>query len=154
MLQEQLTFSRHSGASFRQAFLHPFPRIVDGQTLVSLGVKAAIDVSDGLLADLGHICQASRVGARINVEQLPVHPDVAASFGEESLELALSGGEDYELLFTASTEVIDQLKAKVSCPVTVIGEITSDETGRIVMVNGQGGLFTSAKKGWQHFISG
>ncbi|MCK5577314.1 MAG: thiamine-phosphate kinase [Dehalococcoidales bacterium] len=154
MLREQLTFSPHSSASFRQAFLRPFPRITDGQILVSLGVKTAIDISDGLLADLGHICRASRVGARINVEKLPVHPDVAASFGEESLELALSGGEDYELLFTASAEVIDQLKARVSCPVTVIGEITPDETCRIVMVNGQGGLFTLAKKGWQHFISG
>ena len=154
MFREQLTVSPHSGASFRQAFLRPFPRIVDGQIMASLGVKAAMDISDGLLADLGHICQASRVGARINVDQLPVHPDVADSFGEESLELALSGGEDYELLFTASAEVIDQLKARVSCPVTVIGEITSDETCRIVMVNGQGRPFTPAKKGWQHFASG
>jgi thiamine-monophosphate kinase len=151
MLRKQLTFSPPSSDSLRQAFLHPFPRIVDGQTMASLGVRAAIDVSDGLLVDLSHICQASRAGALINVEQLPVHPDVITSFGEESLELALSGGEDYELLFTANTEVIDQLKRRISCPVTVIGEITSDEICRIVMVNGQGRPYTKSGKGWQHF---
>lgn len=88
----------------RQAFLTPHPRLAEGELLVSEGVRAAIDISDGLVADLGHICQESGVGALIEVARVPQHPAARRLFGEEALGLALSGGEDYELLFTTSRE--------------------------------------------------
>lgn len=151
MLKKQLPLEHEASASCRQAFLHPYPRVAEGQLLVSLGVKAAIDISDGLIADLSHICQASKVGARIEVDLVPVHPAVKNHFGDKSLEMALSGGEDYELLFTASTEVIDRVRTQASCPITVIGDVVADKMGKVTLVDRQGKPFKPAKIGWQHF---
>ena len=151
MLKKQLPLDREASASCRQAFLCPYPRVAEGQLLVSLGVKAAIDISDGLIADLSHICQASKVGARIEVDLVPVHPAVKNNFGDKSLEMALSGGEDYELLFTASNEVIDRVRTQASCPITVIGDVVADKMGKVTLVDRQGKPFKPAKTGWQHF---
>ena len=151
MLTERLRFDPETVAYLRGAFLHPCPRIAEGQLLAGEGVKAAIDISDGLVSDLRHICRASRVGARIEVDRVPVHPAVKANFGDESLALALSGGEDYELLFTASTEVMDRVRKAGSCPITVIGEIVADRIGEVTLVDSQGDIFDLDKVGWDHF---
>ena len=116
-------------------------------------MKTAIDISDGLISDLNHICKASQVSARIEVDRVPIQPIVKANFGERALELALSGGEDYELLFTASTEVIDIVRRAASCPITVIGEITPDKLGRITLIDSQGSPFNLNKAGWEHFAT-
>ena len=151
MLKKKLAFDQKASAILRQAFLQPYPRVAEGQLLASLGVKAAIDISDGLVADLGHICQASKVGARIQVDLVPVHPAVKDNFGDKSLEMALSGGEDYELLFTASKEVIDRVRSQASCLITVIGEVVTDEMRQVALVDRQGRPFKPARTGWQHF---
>ena len=153
MLTRQLQFSPEDTAYLRKAFLRPYPRITEGQLLVEQGVKTAIDISDGLISDLGHICKLSRVSARIEVDRVPVHPPVKANFNEKSLELALSGGEDYELLFTGSVKTIDKVKEAVSCPVTVIGEIIADEIGEVTLVDSKGNPFNLAKTGWEHFTA-
>ena len=101
----------------------------------------AIDISDGLISDLNQICKASRVGARIEIDRVPIQPIVKANFGGKSFELALSGGEDYELLFTASTEVIDKVRKVASCPITVIGEIVADKLSEISLVDSKGNPF-------------
>jgi thiamine-monophosphate kinase len=151
MLEKKLSLSSKTSASLRRAFLKPYPRVAEGQLLVSLGVKTAIDISDGLVADLGHVCRASRVGARVEVDMVPVHPVVKDNFVNRSLEMALSGGEDYELLFTASQEVIEQVRKQASCPITVIGEVLADKEKGITLVDKQGKPFRLAKTGWQHF---
>ena len=151
MLANKLQFDNEDTASVRQAFLQPEPRVTEGQLLVAHGVKTAIDISDGLISDLTHICETSRVGARIEVERVPVHHAVRANFGDGALELALSGGEDYELLFTGTDEEIDKIKEAASCPVTVIGEITSDKINKVTLLDGLGNLFHLGKKGWEHF---
>jgi thiamine-monophosphate kinase len=153
MLTRKLQFDPEAEACLRQAFLQPYPRIIEGQLLVEQGVKTAIDISDGLVSDLKHICQASQVSARIEIDRVPIHPAVKRNFGDKSLELALSGGEDYELLFTASAEVIERAKRAASCPVTVIGEILAGEPGSITLINRQGKPFSLGKTGWEHFIS-
>ena len=153
MLKKQMPLAPEAGASLRKASLHPYPRVAEGQLLVEQGVKAAIDISDGLIADLSHICQASQVGARIEVDLVPIHPAVNTNFGNRSLEMALSGGEDYELLFTASTEVIERVRTRASCPVTVIGQVTADKTGKITLIDREGKPFKPAKTGWQHFAT-
>ena len=153
MLSKQLQFDLQATTRLKQAFLHPHPRIAEGQLLVSQGVKAAIDISDGLIADLKHICQASRVGARIEIDRVPVEPAVKANLGDRALELALSGGEDYELLFTASTEVIDSIRAATCCPITVIGDIVADKASRITLVDSKGNPVSIPKKGWEHFTA-
>ncbi len=153
MLTKELQFDPEATAGLKRAFLHPYPRIAEGQLLVDQGVKTAIDISDGLISDLNHICKASQVGARIEVDHVPIEPAVKANFADRALELALSGGEDYELLFTANTEVIDKIKARAPCPITIIGEILADKTGKITLVDSQGNPFRLDKKGWEHFTS-
>ena len=77
--------------------------------------------------------------------------DWVASFSDKSLELALSGGEDYELLFTASAEVMNRLRKNAPCPITVIGEITSDNVGEVALLDSKGNHVNLARKGWEHF---
>jgi len=135
----------------RQAHLKPVPRVKEGQILIEQGVMTAIDISDGLVADLGHICESSKVSAKINIDQVPVHPAVTAHFTDYQ-ELALSGGEDYELLFTADKAVVARAKQALSCPVTVIGSITKEELPtRVLVVDNRGTIVSCQKKGWDHF---
>lgn len=151
MLTDNLKFSPEDTTSLRSSFLRPTPRVAEGQALVKLGVKAAIDVSDGLAADLGHICQASRVSARVETGRVPVHPAVRANFGDKALEMALSGGEDYELLFTAGPPVIEKVKKSLSCPVTIIGEIVTGKPGEVNLFDTNGKPFALRRAGWDHF---
>lgn len=151
MLTKHLDFDADSSRALRRAFCRPNPRVVEGQVLLKAGVKTAIDVSDGLVADMGHICRASNIGAIIETSHLPVEPTVRTNFGDRALELALSGGEDYELLFTASDEIVKQVESAVSCPITIIGEIIEDRKNRVTVINGQGRIVRLAKSGWDHF---
>jgi thiamine-monophosphate kinase len=133
----------------KDAFLHPTPHIAEGLLLVEQGVKTAIDISDGLVADLNQICKASQVGARIEVERVPIEPTVKTAFAEGAMELALSGGEDYELIFTASSEIIERVKKAASVPVTAIGEIVAGKG--VTLTDKQGKPFALKKAGWEHF---
>ncbi len=151
MLTKQLQFDPEANACLKQAFLQPYPRIAEGQLLVGQGIKTAIDISDGLIADLNQICKASQVSARIEVNLVPILPAVKTNF-DGGLELALSGGEDYELLFTGSTETIDKVKRAASCPVTIIGEIIAGKP-EVTLIDSQGNPFNPGKAGWEHFIA-
>ncbi|MFC2044636.1 thiamine-phosphate kinase [Chloroflexota bacterium] len=151
MLTKNLRLDLEATATLKRAFLQPCPRVVEGQILVKCGVRAAIDISDGLVSDLNHICQASQVGARIQIDCLPVQPAVKANFGNRAQGFALFGGEDYELLFTASADIIDRVKAATSCLITVIGAITADKDGEITLVDRKGNLVNRPGAGWEHF---
>jgi thiamine-monophosphate kinase len=151
MLMKNLKLKPTSTKYLRGAFLNPVPRVAAGRILVKHGITAAIDVSDGLLADLHHICQASGVAARVDISRLPIHRFLKASFGEKAVELALAGGEDYELLFTGGAATISSVKAEIACPVTAIGEITAGEPGKIDLVDAKGSPVTIKKTGWSHF---
>ncbi|REL26141.1 thiamine-phosphate kinase [Thalassotalea euphylliae] len=83
---------------------YPKPRVLAGQILKEYA-SAAIDLSDGLLGDLGHICQASQLGANVVLDDLPISNALSANVGaEQAREFALAGGDDYELLFTVSQD--------------------------------------------------
>jgi len=151
MLRKNLTFDSETTASLRKAFLQPCPRIAEGQLLVEQGVETAIDISDGLVADLTHVCKASGVSARIEVDRVPISPPVRANFPDKALELALAGGEDYELLFTGTPQKIDKVRKAASCPVTLIGEITAGKAGEITLVDSQGNPVDLPGTGWDHF---
>ncbi len=138
----------------RRAHLQPLPRVKEGQILIEQGVKTAIDISDGLTADLAHICESSEVNAKIKIEQVPVHPVVTSNFSNYQ-ELALSGGEDYELIFTADEATISRTKQCLNCPVTVIGDITEEKLPtRVTIVDGKGNIIPYKKGGWEHFENG
>jgi thiamine-monophosphate kinase len=151
MLDKKLKFDQKATARFRQTFFRPNPRLTEGQLLLEQGVKTAIDISDGLLADLKQICKASKVSARIEADRVPVEPLVNTGFGDKALELALTGGEDYELLFTAKAEVIARVKKTASCPISAIGEITAGQG--VTVVDHQGKPLELGRAGWEHFTS-
>jgi thiamine-monophosphate kinase len=153
MLGRSLDFyekDEKAASMLREAQLKPYPRVTEGQVLASHGVRAAIDLSDGLVSDLGKLCKASGVGARLFAAQIPLHPMVRSASGDDSINLALSGGEDYELLFTAQVEVIDKIRGALPCPVTVIGEIVA-EPKMVKVIDKHGNEITLEKEGWEHF---
>jgi len=137
-------------ATLREAHLKPRPRVTEGQVLAHYGVKSAIDLSDGLVSDLNKLCKASRVGARLFINQIPIHPMVRNNFANDSIKLALSGGEDYELLFTAPDEVMNKIGIEIPCPVTVIGEIVA-KPKRVKIIDEYGNEIKLEKEGWEHF---
>ena len=151
MLKRALQFDEETTAHLRQAHLKPCPRVREGQLLARHGVRAAIDLSDGLASDLAKLCKASKVGARLFLDQIPIHPSVRNSFRDDYLNLALAGGEDYELLFTGSTEVMDKVKESLPCPLSVIGDIVSDEPGKVTLLDEQGKEIKLEEEGWEHF---
>jgi thiamine-monophosphate kinase len=151
MLRNKLKFDQEEEDSLKNAFLRPQPRVAEGQLAIKHGVAAGIDISDGLLADLGHICTESGVGARIDIDQLPIHQAVRENFGDRAVELALTGGEDYELLLTAPAGSVDNLKQEASCPVTIIGEIVAGKPDEIALVDKSGKPFRINGAGWEHF---
>ncbi len=130
----------------------PAPRLAAGLALRGIA-SACIDVSDGLLADLGRLCNASGVGAEIAADALPVSPQLASSCDAGTCRmLALSGGDDYELCFTAPatrTVEIDALLADAGCAATRIGRIV---TGASVHVqDARGNPIDTPRAGWEHF---
>jgi thiamine-monophosphate kinase len=133
-------------APFVARFLTPVAQITVGQRLVGYA-SAAVDVSDGLLADLGHLCEASGVGAVVrasDVPILPTHDALAKELGLDPRKLALTGGEDFELLFTAPLSLVASEVA------TRIGEIT---TGHEVIVTDDDGapIPIDYPRGYRHF---
>jgi len=153
MLKQKLSFDAETSQLFRRAHLQPIPRIKEGQVLLRHEVRAAIDISDGLITDLTHICKASKVSAKINKDSVPIHTILQSNFKSDCQQLALSGGEDYELLFTASSQVINQIKQAISCPVTVIGEITEGTPGQVTLSDAAGKSIPWQQGGWEHFKS-
>jgi len=131
-----------------QAHLRPQPRLALGQMLLQNGIKCAIDCSDGFLADVGHILDESKLGVILDTEALPLDSQALDFFGRKStLNAALSGGEDYELIFSASPKHFNRIKALANIPVTLVGTFTKENVGQIQDLNGR--IFE--RKGYKHF---
>lgn len=134
-------------------FREPAPRLRAGRFLVESRIASAmIDVSDGLAQDLGHICAASRVGAVIRSADLPLSSAYRRVLGRSDV-LALRGGEDYELLCTVPERNVKQLErnqARLGCPITCIGEITTGRRVRLLGPSGTTGTLDSS--GYDHFL--
>ncbi len=126
----------------------PQPRLSVGQSLVGLAT-AAIDISDGLVADLGHILVASGVGARLELACLPLAADTGAPLNVRT-ERALYGGDDYELCFTLPADRHGALPGELQDQVTVVGEITGEREYRLVDAHGVEKPAPSAS-GYDHF---
>ena len=139
------------------AHLRPTARVAEGRWLgAAAGVHAMMDCSDGIATDLGHICRESRVGARVELDRLPVDPaarEVAGALGADALSWATSGGEDFELLLTCDRASVDALRGGLrratGTELTVVGEIEALEKG--VTFLGAGGLRVAIPAGYEHF---
>ncbi len=129
----------------------PRPHVPEGQILVANGIDSAMDVSDGLADDLAKLCSASGVAANIWAEKVPAHPALQAVFPNDWLDLALYGGEDYVLLFTAQPEVMSAVMGLLPDGAAVIGEITDGTPGTVTVLEPDGTTRLRAGAGWDHF---
>ena len=125
----------------------PRPRLALGRALRGIA-HAAIDISDGLLADLGHIVETSAVGAKIRIDLLPLSaPDLS-----RAQDAGFSGGDDYELLFTAAPsqrDAIERLAEKLDLPITRIGQMRTAPGIRVL--DAAGAEVHPDRTGWRHF---
>lgn len=150
------------GAGDVDAFLRgrlrrPTPRIVLGAALGGLA-HACIDLSDGLVSDLGHVCTASGVAADVRLDALPASPALRAATADDATRWTwqVAGGDDYELCFTApaaAREAIDAAAAGAGVPVTRIGAIIEARNGGpgIRLLDSSGRSWQPARTGYQHF---
>jgi len=133
-------------------FTHPEPRIAAGQSLRGIA-SACIDVSDGLLADLGHLLEARGFGAKLGLDKLPLSKALLELQGREDAQrLALTGGDDYELCFTVHVDKTKAAEARLKeagCPATCIGAVEGKPL--IECVDGAGRVHTFDQPGHRHF---
>lgn len=138
--------------SVMQRLNRPEPRVEIGLALRDVA-SSAIDVSDGLAADLGHILSANQVGAILQLEKLPLSDSVQTLPTERAWQLALGSGDDYELCFTvpeAHERALQRSFATLNTPYTCIGTIKK-EPG-LILLGKNGSTFSMDNTGFQHFI--
>lgn len=131
----------------------PQPRVAFGQTIRGIA-SAAIDVSDGLVADLGHVADVSKVHILIDLARVPISKALRKSWGSQQTALvrAVTAGDDYEIAFTAPPKRRDAILAAAKRSHTPVSEIGSVKSGRGVVLVGRGGRPIKVKRaGWQHF---
>ena len=162
LLRPHLQVSEETRAKVLAAHLTPQPRLAEGQLLAaSKRVHAMLDVSDGILSDLGHLCEASQVGSALELAKVPISQacrDVARAAGVNPEDWALTGGEDYQLLFAVPpgdvAAVQELLSTGTGAMTTVIGHIEPASSG-ITLIRSDGTAEPLAGNvGWNHFRQG
>ena len=130
----------------------PHPHVAQGKILTAAGIGSAMDVSDGLADDLGKLCAASGVSATLWAERIPVEPALQEAFPSDWLDLALYGGEDYVLLFTAPPATMAAAMGELPPGAAIIGEITDGRPGAVAVLDADGSPRLRGGAGWDHFI--
>ena len=130
---------------------YPKPRVLAGQALRDYATSA-IDISDGLISDLSHICVASKVGANLNLNALPMSSIMQNTVNKQkAVEIALTGGDDYELLFSVSEDNkvgMETALANIGIMVTCIGQLNGSEK---ITATLDGKPFNIDSTGFEHF---
>ena len=133
-------------------FYQPQPQIEAGIRLRNVA-SACIDISDGLIADLGHICKASGVRSDIQTKLLPIHQELHQLWPQQAVDWALSGGDDYQLCFTvpqSRCEIVNQWIDAGEFDATMVGQILApDNSKNLVIVDGIASA--DIKRGFDHF---
>ena len=154
LANSDVEFNESGLARLLKAYQSPAPQLVLGINLREAKLaNSAIDISDGLLADLGHICQASKVGAEIWIESLPISKELLQFMGqEEARKAALSGGDDYQLCFIAPKSKREELLqlSQGAAPLTRIGVTTTTGVMQMLLNNQE---YILSRKGFNHFDS-
>lgn len=140
-----------ASAYLRERYYRPEPRLAEGRALRGLA-SAALDISDGLLADLGHICRASDLGAELYLDDLPLSAALQGlADRDQALEWALSGGDDYELCFTVPEALMPELGMLIvsgQLQATVVGQM---RPGSGVQCQYRGQPYQPKNSGYTHF---
>ncbi len=138
----------------KRAHFSPRAKVDAGRVLAANGVECAIDVSDGLLSDLSRICESSGAAAEIEAGLVPFPAALEREFPTEWLDLALTGGEDYELIVVAPEETFGRMGGNVGGELHVIGDITGPSAigePLVAVVDLDGSRFYADRAGWDHF---
>lgn len=135
------------------AHLRPRPALALGQEAAAAGVRCGIDVSDGLLQDIGHLCEASGVGALVRADAVPVSDALRSAYPRDALQLACTGGEDYQLILTGRSELLRQVETRAGVPLSFIGEIVKDAGRRVRLLDAGGVEVYFGTPGWDHLRS-
>ena len=139
-------------ADLAMAHLRPTPRVREAEVLRGYLPSAMIDVSDGFAADLSHLCAASGVGAQVDAAALPLADLAGLPLDLDPLDLALHGGEDYELCFTIDPTRAQAagvaVRERTGTAVSVVGAVTGPGSG--VQLVGGGGAAPLVPSGWDH----
>jgi len=132
--------------------LWPRPPLSVGRIAAETGVTCAIDVSDGLVQDVGHICERSNVSAVLHVNDIPISNELREAYPDDALELACTGGEDYELVLVGDRDLLDAVASAIGLvQLTAIGEIVRDESHRVWLLDDAGNEITFDRGGWDAF---
>ena len=144
------------GRGLVAAHQRPVARVGEAQTLAAAGASAMMDISDGLALDLSRMCSESGVGARVRISEVPISPwlaQAATPLGVDPLRLALTGGEDYELLATLGASGVEgaaaDLRERFGVALTDVGEIVA--APGVTAVAADGTEAPLAPEGWDHF---
>ncbi len=133
-----------------RAHRRPRARAALGQAAVRAGVACGMDISDGLMQDLAHIARASNVGIEIDASTVPLEQAAVDLLGgATALELALGGGEDFELALTGPADVLKRLDHSTTggTPVSLIGHVVADHPGEVVVFD-EDGPYEPTRRGW------
>lgn len=153
-VQGALTLGEHHQKTLICALEQPVPRVALGQRLLGMA-NACLDVSDGLMGDLTHICNRSHVSIELNVDDIPLseaYRDYLKQGG--NIDLALNGGDDYELAFTANTTqrgAIDSLAKELGIGLSRIGRVTQGPDATVSLLSKGEPYALSSVQGFQHF---
>jgi thiamine-monophosphate kinase len=132
--------------------LLPHPPLSAGRIAVVTGVTCGIDVSDGLLQDVSHICEQSHAGAVLRAKDIPLSSDLRAAYPDDSLQLACTGGEDYELVLVGDRDLLDAVAGSMGLvQLTAIGEIVRDQSHSVKLLDDAGNEITFDRPGWDAF---
>jgi thiamine-monophosphate kinase len=144
-------FKTATEQQLRAAMDRPQPRVALGLEAVRAGLRCGIDVSDGLVQDLGHVARASGAGIRVEATRVPSSDALREAFPGEAAGLAISGGQDYELIVVGPRAAVEALIDASDTPLTEIGDVYKSDEPRVSVVDETGREIPLAHGGWDHF---
>ena len=132
--------------------MRPVPRVDVGHAAIVSGVRCGMDISDGLVQDLGHICEASGLAAELWLGRVPADAALATRFPDEAAMLAATGGEDYELLLVGDEDALARTSAALPAPLVIVGRMLEGEP-RVRVLDERGAEIELPARGWDHLSS-
>ena len=136
---------------FLTSHFKPEPQIALGRAILDFNITTCTDISDGLIRDLSNICDSSNVSSIVNIDKIPTDVNLKSIFPNDWIELCLSGGEDYQLLFTGTKNKISKIQKHTSSKLTIIGQITKPSDPKISLIDNANNTIKFSQKGWDHF---
>ncbi len=130
--------------------MRPQPSVYAGHEALRAGIRCAIDISDGLVQDIGHVCTASGVGAEIILDRVPIDHDLLKIYPDDARRLALIGGEGYELVLVGSEALIMQTSDVLDDPLTIAGRIV-EGAPKVRVLDASSAEVVFDTSGWDHF---